>query len=106
MDISSLDNTQLRALAKKLQSKIEQYNYEYYVLDAPSISDQRYDELLALLIQIQQSLGLPLYQNVGASPKEGFAKVEHQTQMLSLNNAFTQQELEDFTDRIITFLKL
>lgn len=88
----------------KLREQINRHNYLYYVLDAPEIPDSEYDRLLRELEQLEQQhpeLIVPESptQRVGAAPLSEFAEVKHRMPMLSLNNAFDEQEVEDFDRR-------
>ncbi|MGN7403467.1 NAD-dependent DNA ligase LigA [Cytobacillus praedii] len=90
---------------KELQTLLNQYNYEYYVLDQPSVPDSEYDRLLNELIEIEtqypelKTTDSPT-QRVGGEILDMFEKVQHQTQMLSLGNAFNEQDLRDFDRRV------
>ncbi len=94
----------------ELRHQIEKHNYQYHVLDAPQISDSEYDRLFRRLLELEgqhPELASPdsPTQRVGAQPLEKFKTVQHTIPMLSLNNATSQEELEDFEDRIKRFLK-
>ncbi len=88
-----------------LREQIEQHNYKYYVLDAPSISDAEYDKLLRELEQLENkypdlvSEDSPT-QRVGAIPVSAFATVRHSVPMLSLSNAFDEDEVRAFDKRV------
>ncbi len=88
-----------------LRKQLNQYGYEYYVLDRPSVPDAEYDRLMNELIQIEtdypelRSPDSPT-QRVGAPPLDAFVKVTHDTPMLSLGNVFTKEELIEWVDRI------
>jgi DNA ligase (NAD+) len=90
---------------KKLRQVIAQHNYNYYVLDNPSIPDAEYDKLFRELQQIEQrypqlvTLDSPT-QRVGASPLKVFSQIAHRTPMLSLGNAFEDAEVEAFDRRM------
>ncbi|KAB2331183.1 NAD-dependent DNA ligase LigA [Cytobacillus depressus] len=90
---------------KELTNLLNQYNYEYHVLDQPSVSDAEYDGLLRELAEIEGkypeliSSESPT-QRVGGEVLDMFEKVQHQSQMLSLSNAFNEQDLLDFDRRI------
>jgi len=91
--------------ASSLRDEIDRHNYHYYVLDAPTIPDAEYDRLLRELQQLEQqypSLISPdsPTQRVGAEPLKAFGQVEHTVPMLSLGNAFDEQELRDFDRRL------
>jgi DNA ligase (NAD+) len=87
--------------AANLRSLINEHNYNYYVLDDPRVSDSEYDQLLRELQAIEAkypdlvTADSPT-QRVGAPPLDAFAEVVHSVPMLSLNNAFNSQEVEDF----------
>lgn len=84
---------------------LEQYNYEYYVLDNPSVPDSEYDRLMNELIAIEKEhpeLISPLSptQRVGGKVLTSFNKIIHKRMMLSLANAFNEQDLRDFDQRV------
>lgn len=84
---------------------LEQYNYEYYVLDNPSVSDAEYDRLMQELITLETEhpeLRSPLSpsQRVGGMVQDEFKKITHKRSMLSLANAFNEDDLRDFDKRI------
>ncbi|PSL47054.1 DNA ligase (NAD+) [Salsuginibacillus halophilus] len=90
---------------EKLRELLESYNYHYHVLDAPKVSDDEYDALMRELLELEQAH--PQLQTsdspsvrVGGAPLEQFEKVAHDTPMLSLGNAFNEQELRDFDRRV------
>ena len=90
---------------KELTETLERYNYEYYVLDNPSVSDAEYDRLMQELIAIEAEhpeLVSPLSptQRVGGQVQEEFKKVTHQRMMLSLANAFNEDDLYDFDRKV------
>src|SRR5437868_7221641 len=89
----------------ELRQKIEKANYEYYILDQPSIADEAYDALLRELTELEAKhpeLVTPESptQRVGAAPSTRFAPVEHAAPMLSLANAFDDAELRAFDQRV------
>ncbi len=89
----------------ELHNLLNQYGYEYYVLDKPSIPDAEYDRLLQELMELEaqfpdlKTADSPS-QRVGGDVLDMFNKVEHQSQMLSLGNAFNEQDLRDFDRRV------
>ena len=91
--------------AAELRAAIEDANYRYYVLDAPTIDDAEYDRLLRELQDLEAAhpelavLDSPT-QRVGAPPSTTFAEVRHQVPMLSLGNAFGHEELREFDVRV------
>lgn len=90
---------------KTLRTTIALHNYHYYTQDAPTIPDADYDALFRSLQQLEQQYPHLITpdsptQRVGAPPLKLFAKYTHQTPMLSLNNAFTEDEVIAFDRRI------
>lgn len=84
---------------------LERYNYEYYVLDNPSVPDSEYDKLMNELIAIEKEhpeLVTPLSptQRVGGKVLSEFQKIKHKRMMLSLANAFNEADLRDFDKKI------
>lgn len=89
----------------ELTKLLDEYNYEYYVLDNPTVSDQEYDRLMNELIQIETEFSelktsYSPSQRVGGTVLEGFKKIVHQKPMLSLGNAFNEEDLRDFDRRV------
>lgn len=90
---------------KELHQLLNQYNYEYYVLDQPSVPDAEYDRLMQKLMQLEEEFpqlktsDSPT-QRVGGQVLEMFEKVQHEIPMLSLGNAFNEQDLRDFDRRV------
>lgn len=100
-----MDIQQAAGKVTELQTLLNQYGYEYYVLDRPSVSDAEYDQLLRELIEYEAQfpeLRTPdsPTQRVGGAVLEMFEKVEHTSPMLSLGNAFNEQDLRDFDRRV------
>jgi DNA ligase (NAD+) len=94
--MSDLDKTRQRV--EELRNLISYHNYRYYVLDSPEISDAEHDELMRELKQLETEhpeLITPESptQRVGAAPVEAFGVVEHREPLLSLANAFSNEEL-------------
>jgi DNA ligase (NAD+) len=95
---------------RELRALIDEANYRYYVLDAPTIPDSEYDRLLRELQELEAAhpeLITPdsPTQRVGAAPLEAFATVTHAVPMLSLNNAFSEAEVAAFDRRVREGLK-
>ena len=89
----------------EIRQLLEKYNYEYYVLDNPSVSDAEYDRLMQELIMLENEhpeFQSPLSpsQRVGGLVQEEFAKVPHKRMMLSLANAFNEDDLRDFDKKV------
>jgi len=94
-----------RDKAHKLRERIADANYRYYALDEPTITDAEYDRLMRELEALEaEHPGLRTAdsptQRVGAAPSREFAEVRHSIPMLSLANAFTDEEVQDFMRRI------
>ncbi len=90
---------------EELTKLLEKYNYEYYVLDNPSVSDAEYDRLMQELMSLEKQypeLLSPLSpsQRVGGQVQDEFKKVTHQRMMLSLANAFNEDDLYDFDRKV------
>ena len=90
----------------ELHSLINFHSHKYHSLDTPEIEDHEYDALFHELLQLEDRFPELLYdfspsQRVGSKPLDGFKKIEHLIPMLSLENAFNQQDMEDFNKRIL-----
>jgi DNA ligase (NAD+) len=101
----------VEARVAQLRDQINEHNHRYYVLDDPIVSDAEYDRLLRELEGLEAdhpeliTRDSPT-QRVGAGPAEGFQTVEHRVPMLSLGNAFSAEEVEEFDHRIRSALDL
>ena len=90
---------------QELRQKINDANYNYYILDNPTISDAEYDRLMRELQEMEEDYpelkteDSPT-QRVGAEPLDEFGSVEHTVPLLSLNNAMDEGELRNFVDRV------
>ncbi len=96
---------------KKLREEIEYHNYRYYVLDSPVISDAEYDALMRELKELEEKypeLVTPdsPTQRVGFPPAKEFRQVPHAEPMLSLDDAFSEEEVYEFDRRVKRFLGL
>jgi len=94
---------------EQLKAQINYHNYRYYVLDSPEISDAEYDELMRELERLEEEYPQFLTpdsptQRVGAAPVEAFGVVEHPLPLLSLGNAFSEDELLAWYTRISKLL--
>lgn len=90
---------------RELQEQLTQYNYEYHVLDKPTVPDAVYDQLLRELFDLEKEY--PEYKTedsptvrVGGQILDKFEKVEHSSPMLSLSNAFNEEDLRAFDHRV------
>ena len=95
--------------AESLREQLNYHNYRYYILDDPEIPDAEFDRLFQELQALESSHPELLTadsptQRVGSLPVSGFSKVQHAVPMLSLANAFDDQEVNDFNNRIIDML--
>ncbi|MFW2404637.1 MAG: DNA ligase LigA-related protein, partial [Gammaproteobacteria bacterium] len=89
----------------ELRHEIEGHNYRYYILDEPSVPDAEYDRLMSELTALESEYPQLIVpesptQRVGASPVEGFEQVRHELPMLSLDNAFSNESVADFDQRV------
>lgn len=94
-----------------LSSEIRAHDVRYYQNDAPSISDAEYDALRQRLMVLEKQFPELVTpdsptQKVGAAPAEGFGKVRHSKPMLSLDNAFSEEDVREWDARIREYLKL
>ncbi|MCD6334059.1 MAG: NAD-dependent DNA ligase LigA [Candidatus Latescibacteria bacterium] len=90
---------------ESLRAQIRTHNYRYYVLDNPEIPDAQYDRLMRELEALEAAhpemvTGDSPTQRVGAEPVEAFGTVEHAIPMLSLENAFSEEEVREFDARV------
>src|SRR5258707_5985883 len=111
VDAAKLTKAQAKVELTRLVLEIERHNERYYQDDAPSVTDAEYDALRQRFNAIEKRF--PEFvtsdspsQKIGAQPSGRFAKVQHAVPMLSLDNAFAEQDVLDFVARIRRFLKL
>src|SRR5690625_2653024 len=95
----------------ELIKTINAHAHAYYVLDKPKIPDGEYDKLFHQLLQLEEQYPELVQEHsptkrVGAEPLDAFTKVEHEIPMLSLGNAFDEQELRDFHRRVLSGLDM
>src|ERR1700761_3171715 len=109
-DVAKLTKAQARVELKRLALELEGHDRRYYQDDAPSVADAAYDALRRRFNTIEARF--PEFvtsespsQKIGAQPSGRFAKVRHAVPMLSLDNAFAEQDVLDFAARIRRFLK-
>ena len=110
-DVRQLTKAQAKVELKRLALEIESHDKHYYQDDAPKISDADYDALRKRVNAIEARFPELVTsespsQKIGAQPSGRFAKVQHAVPMLSLGNAFSDEDVADFVDRIRRFLKL
>ena len=106
----TMATTTAQARAQELRAQIDRHNYLYYVLDSPEVADGQYDALMKDLRELEQAhpeLVTPdsPTQRVGAEPAEGFEPVEHARPMLSLANAFDEEEFYSWHRRVAALLE-
>lgn len=111
-----MDKQQAQEKINALKELLNQYGYEYYVLDQPTVPDSEYDKKLNELLELEAEFPELLTvdspsQRVGSKPLDAFQKVQHTIPMLSLGNAFNEADLRDFarrasqgTDKPLTFV--
>jgi DNA ligase (NAD+) len=110
-DVAKLTKAQAKVEHMRLALELEGHDKRYYQEDAPSVTDAEYDALRQRFNAIEKrfpelvSSDSPS-QKVGAAPSGRFKKVRHAVPMLSLDNAFAEQDVIDFAGRIMRFLKL
>lgn len=103
-------NDSLISELQSLKNQLNEYNYQYYVLDAPTVPDSEYDRLLRLLQEIEATHPELITadspsQKVGGAPLDAFRQITHELPMLSLDNAFNEEELFAFEKRLKDRLK-
>ena len=106
-----IDKKKIKEEIERLRKEIEYHNYRYYVLDSPVIPDSEYDKLFRKLQELEEKYPEFYDPNsptarIGAPPLEKFEKVPHSVPMLSLSNAFGEDELYEFDERVKRFLNL
>ena len=111
LPVDGLSEKQARAEHARLEAEIAGHDRRYYQDDAPTVSDAEYDRLRkrygAIEARFPQLRTLQsLTRKVGAAPSARFAKIRHAVPMLSLGNAFAEDDVVDFVGRIRRFLKL
>ena len=109
--VEKLSETQAKAELKRLADEIGAHDRRYYQEDAPTISDADYDGLRRRNEAIEARFPQLVRpdspsRRVGAAPAQKFAKVRHAVPMLSLGNAFSDDEVSEFVERVRRFLRL
>ena len=100
-----MDRQTVEKKVDELRSLLNQYGKEYYVLDQPSVPDSEYDRLLQELIDLEEAFPDLIKsdsptQRVGGQVLDMFHKVTHDIPMLSLGNAFNEEDLRDFDRKV------
>jgi DNA ligase (NAD+) len=111
IDVDALTPAQAKAEHARLEAELKKHDEAYYQQDAPTVSDAEYDALRRRYEAIEERFPElrtleSLTRKVGAAPARGFAKVRHAVPMLSLQNAFSEEDVADFVGRIRRFLNL
>ncbi len=111
IDVTALTDLEAAAALDQLATDIAYHNTKYHGEDTPEISDAAFDALMQRNAAIEAAFPHLIRDNspsltVGASPKAGFGKIRHQVPMLSLGNAFNDDDAYDFDTRIKRFLSL
>jgi len=106
-----MNRTEAGRRIDQLRVEIAQHDYLYYVQDEPSVPDAEYDRLMRELVSLETEFPDLVTtesptQRVGGQPSEGFREVRHRTPMLSLANAFTEEEIHLFHERVIKGLEI
>jgi DNA ligase (NAD+) len=103
--VKKISKEEAKKRIEKLRKEIQHHDYLYYVLDKPEISDAVYDSLKRELIELEKQF--PEFitpdsptQRVGGPPLKEFQKVKHKVPMLTLNDAFSEEEMRDWLKRI------
>src|SRR6059058_4486396 len=109
--INELTAKEAKAEHARLEAELRKHDAAYYQRDAPTVSDAEYDALRRRYEAIEKRFPDlrtldSLTRKVGAAPARGFAKVRHAVPMLSLQNAFGEEDVADFVARIRRFLNL
>ena len=99
----------IEALYQKKLKLLEKYNKEYYIDSNPSVLDKEYDFLKKDILSLEKKHNFLKSKNspsriVGHKPSKNFKKVDHKVPMLSLSNAFSEDDLNNFESRILNFL--
>ena len=99
----------IEALYKKKLKLLDKYNKEYYIKSKPRVSDDKYDVLKNDILSLEKKYDFLKSKNspselVGYKPSKNFKKVAHKVPMLSLSNAFSEDDLNNFENRILNFL--
>src|SRR6478609_123543 len=109
--VDDLTPESARAEHDRLGEEIAAHDRQYYEQDAPTVSDAEYDALRLRYEELESRFpdlksAESLTQKVGARASEKFNKIQHRVPMLSLANAFSDEEVEEFVERIRRFLQI
>lgn len=104
-----MNEQRIKERIEQLRNEINYHNYRYYCLNAPVISDAEYDKLFRELKELEEKFPYLITpdsptQRVGAEPLKEFKKANHKTPMLSLDDAFSHEEIIEFDKKVKRFL--
>ena len=104
-----MNKKKIEVLYEKKLKLLEKYNKEYYIDSNPSVLDKEYDFLKKDILSLEKKHNFLKSKNspsriVGHKPSKNFKKVDHKVPMLSLSNAFSEDDLNNFESRILNFL--
>ena len=109
--IDQIDPQKAKIEIAQLTEQIKKHNHQYYINDAPSISDAEYDQLFQTLLKLEELF--PQFKSddsptntVGSKILDKFSKHEHKIPMLSLGNSFSYEDVAEFIERIKRFLSI
>ena len=110
-DVADLTEDEAKAELERISKEMVAHDHAYYNEDSPKISDAEYDDLKARNLAIEVRFPALIREDspskrVGIKPKSGFGKMSHAVPMLSLDNAFNADDVEDFLQRVRRFLGL
>jgi DNA ligase (NAD+) len=110
-ELNSLFLEEAKVIHQRMAEELRAHDERYYLEDDPTISDAEYDELRRQILELENRFPELVQpdsptQTVGATPSKGFGKVQHRVAMLSLDNAFNSEELQEFEKRVRRFLGL
>src|ERR1051325_1343232 len=102
---TSQNDKQIRERMQKLAAQIDELRYRYHVLDDPAVTDQVYDSLTQELLELERKY--PKFkpknsptERIGGVALDKFSKVEHKSRMLSLNDAFSVEDVVAWEERV------
>jgi len=110
LSFDKIERVEAAGLVEQLRAVVRQHNHRYYVLDDPIIADGEYDELIRGLRKLEEQfpeLCTPdsPTQRVGGAPLDRFTKVRHRAALLSLSNAFNEEDIRGWFDRCVRGLE-
>src|SRR4051794_12829280 len=99
-------DNEVQRKVESIRHNLELWNYQYHVLDQPTVSDSEYDEALRELRRLEEEYPEVVTpdsptQRVGGAPQSAFGKIEHPIPMLSLSNVFGEEELRTWHQRVV-----